>query len=167
MSEIFQIEAFSDPTVAAMNIWDYIRQYWTVFDSLSLFKITHSINQEDIVTEQVGLDNLYEQLVEFIRDLDSQEGVYFDNEEGMHFDESPEAQDRIYRDEKSCGLGGEGILLIKNSYASAKGDFPFIVIKPSHYALCGDLILKNLHSTNLEEYTAKVAPAVYLEFGER
>lgn len=170
---MFEIKQFKTPEMGAMHIWDYFRKFtWTAFDSLSMFHITHSQDQDNFVVEEVNFDNLYEQIAEFLRDLDAQEGVYRDNEEGMDFDETPEGQDQVYRElgkkRPEVGLAGEGFLMFKNTLASAKGEYPFIITKPSLWLLCGDEMLKSLKINNsLQDYTTKVIPAIYIEFGDR
>ncbi len=166
---MFEFNCYQSADSAVTGIVNYLKAFkWKIFDSNSEFSLTHSVNQSEIITETITYHDLFENLLDFVRDIDAQEGIYCDNDEGLDFDESNLAQDRIYREmgEKYIALAGEGILVIKNSFSSAPGDYIFIVTKPSLYRYYGKFVIETLRNQNLaDDYTSKIVPALYVQLG--
>jgi len=168
---MFETKYYKTVDTAANAIWNFIREFsWSPFDSTSRFTFVHSVNQEETINESITFHHFFDNLIDFLRDLDAQEGLYCDNEEGPDFDESIVALDRVYdeidKKNNNVALAGEGFLVIKNMFAAAPGEFPFIVIKPSLYMFDGREILARLKNNNLyQEYTAKAVPALYIQMG--
>ncbi len=164
---MFEYTVHKSPESLALHIVDCLKQsQWSKFENNSLFSITHSVNHEELTNENSSFYELDIVLIDFLRDLDSQEGIFNYTEQGLEVDESALVQDRIYQEwgaNKNTFWAGEGLLLIRNSFASAEGEYPVIVTKPNIYSELGGLVSELLRWNSYKsDYTSRISPAVYL-----
>lgn len=166
---MFEIKMFNDMTQAA----DYMHDKLASLDlKTNQFNLCHSMNENECSTEEGDIDIIHSFLVDFLRDLDAQEGVVCYDGKKFDFtddDENPKVADNYYNNSGSLpGVfvkAGEGVTTILNGFACGEYTFPFVVVKQGLYYRHGTAITEKLKvfKADKEEYTTKVLPALYVE----
>ena len=141
------------------------------------YEVVHSLYREKVQEDGGTWENIGSILLDFLRDLDAQEGlmVFCANETCCWWDWEKSEHNKY----PSCYTGmnatydvnevfveaGEGVFVYHNVDAVSENSFPIIVVKKSFADALGNEVERWLSEKKSPEndFTAKISPALYVE----
>lgn len=158
MFEHLVCESVNEATAAVKKILAEASQLYE-------FQVIHSLSETECTEDGGDWNECAEILLSYIRELDATQGyMMYDNRHGGFWDfiswdaPDPERHDECF---VHCG---EGLVVIHNVFALCEGEFPVVVVKKSFWDQFQKNALEMLKYVRpMEDYTAKVSPAVYVE----
>lgn len=155
---------FFDMEVATEHIKKILAELPQSFE----FIIVHSISSNKCDERSGDWNTISSILLDYLRDLDSQQGLMTHEEGYWDFSESEDDDYSyesfyLYSDDVTVEAG-EGVVVLYNDKAVSTGEFPIIVVKKSIWdrSRWGIQKLLNNKEEN-EDYTSKITPALYIE----
>ena len=134
------------------------------------FQVIHALTDDECIEEGGHLDSIQDIMLNYLRDLDAQQGYMNYDEEVWDYEECDEphaCEDEIYKPsdpDEQYVFAGEGVVVIHNLYALCENQFPIIVVKKSFWDNQQLRIVELLkYCEPGDDYTSKISPAVYVE----